>query len=131
MRVFDASLGPPADGEHMPTLYFLGVGGPEDAAGLGDVQSFVWRFVTLERAGEQPTVLAFTVMPKLIAVTRTVNGQRANTLSTEALTVDPRTLRPTPVTVVVDPEASEVLDLAAGSTVFERRLPTLEGPAPA
>ena len=53
MTRYDLSTGLPADLAAMPALYLLGVGGPEDASGIGNVDAFVWRFVAIEAAGDQ------------------------------------------------------------------------------
>jgi len=125
---FDLGEAVPPAVRALPTLYLLGVGGPEDPEGIGRVETFAWRFAVVEGGAGALTALAFTAMPRLMALTRAVNGRRPFTLPTEALRVDPSGIGPTPgVGLFVDPSPEEVEALLAGGRLAERRLPSLEG----
>ena len=115
-----------------PTLYFLGVGGPEEASGIGRVETFVWRFAVLHGVGgsEADVALAFRSMPGLMAFTRTLNGRQPFTVPTEAMKVAGTALAPCPARVWLDPRPEDFDALAAaGGRLEERRIPALEGGA--
>jgi hypothetical protein len=112
----------------LPALYLLGVGGPEDESGIGKVETFVWRFAVIERAGADVVALAFTRMPALMAFTRALNGRQPFTVPTEALRIAGAGLRAAPIDVLLDGAAEDYDALvAAGGRLEERRLPALEG----
>lgn len=131
MICFDLGRGLPALPEGLaalPALYLLGVGGPEDASGIGLVETFVWRFHALERPGTAPAILGFTSMPRLMALTRAVNSERQGALPTEVLRVPTADLRaPLPVRLCLDLTPAEYRTLAAGAVARELRLAGLEG----
>jgi hypothetical protein len=131
MRHFDLSAGLPPDLASIPALYLLGVGGPEDASGIGHVESFVWRFHALERPDEPLAVLGFTSMALLMALTRAVNAERQGALPTEVLRVAPADIgAPLPVHLWVDLAPADYHELAAGRRGREVRLAGLEGRTP-
>ena len=131
MMDYDLTAGLPDPLAAMPQLYLLGVGGPEDASGIGHVESFVWRFHALERAGEPLAVFGFTGMAQLMALTRAVNADRQGALPTEVLRVKPADVQaPLPVRLWVDVTAGEYHAIAAGRQASEARLVGLEGRVP-
>lgn len=149
MTRHDLSTGAPPALAALPALYLLGVGGPEDASGIGDVNAFVWRFVVVETAAEPhtspgsgtadedsgataglPVVLAFSAMPKLMQFTRAVNSRAPFTVPTEALRLTPRDLGGgAPAVLVLDPSAADFDALRARGRLAERRIAALEGGA--
>lgn len=107
-------------------IYLLGVGGPEDEAGIGDVSAFVWRFCLVETEGTPPIALGFSRMPLLMAFTRAVNGAKPFTVPTEALKADLSGIGVLPLRLAIDPTPAALDDwLETGSLSF-RRLPEIQ-----
>lgn len=107
-------------------LYILGVGGPEDADGIGRVERFVWRFSVLEATAEPPVAIAFTTMPGLMRFTRAVNGSRPFSVPTEAHRVPARRLASgAPAALLLDPSPDDFERLRAGRDLAERQIPEL------
>jgi hypothetical protein len=104
-------------------VYLLGIGGPEDESGIGHVESFVWRYHLLEPAGEPARVLGFRDMRRLMAFTRSVNGERPLTVPTEVLRLELDELRRLPVPALwLDPEPAAYLAAAATGRVWREAL---------
>ena len=119
---FTLETGPPESLSESTTLYFLGVGGPEDASGIGDIDAFVWRFLVLKNPDSQGhrTVVAFTSMPNLMAFTRGVNQRRPFTVPTEALRLQADDLpKAQGLTVWLDPVAADWTDTVAARSTQE------------
>lgn len=131
MTLVDLAGPPPAAWAAAGSVYLLGVGGPEDEAGIGDVGAFVWRFAVAE-AGDGPAVaLAFSAMPRLMRFTRAVNAAAPFSVPTEALRVDAASLDPAAgVRVALDPEADDLAALGGAPAVRLRRVPLWSGDAP-
>lgn len=128
MTRFELAQDIPAELTSLPSLYLLGVGGPETAEGVGDVSSFVWRFGLLATAEGEELALAFRAMPRLMAFTRALNGRRPFSVPTEALRIGGNELSPTPISLLLDPSPEDFdAHVAAGARMTERRLPTLGG----
>jgi hypothetical protein len=109
-------------------LYILGVGGPMDESGIGDSNSFVWRFAVIPEAGAAPICLAFTAMPSLMRFTREINGLRAFTVPTEAFRVEASQLSAgAPARLLIDPEPADFRKLAGDRGLEEMCIPELEG----
>lgn len=106
-------------------VYVLGVGGPEDASGIGDVERFVWRFAVLD-GGPLPVVLGFSSMPALMAFTRAVNGRQPQRVPTEATRIVPSGWQGgIPVVLWLDPAPDAFETAATGRPLGERRIPEL------
>jgi hypothetical protein len=121
---------PAAELAALERLYLLGVGGPEDAAGVGRVEAFVWRCLVLEpRSGPPLLLLAFSAMPRLMAFTRAVNGAEPGRVPTEALRLAPDELPgDAGLGLLLDPEPEAFLALAQGGRLRELHLPQVSGP---
>jgi len=122
---YDLSVGAPPELAALPWVYVLGVGGPEDAAGIGQVDRFVWRFVVLDD-GPLPVVLGFRAMPDLMAFTRAVNGTAPQRVPTEAVKVSPAAWHGgIPAILWLDPSPDAFDAAASGRPLGERRIPEL------
>lgn len=110
-----------------PDLYFLGIGGPVDEAGIGHVDHFAWRFLVRTGAHVPEAVLAFSSMPKLMAFTRAVNAATPHAVSTEALKVATRRIAPgLAVAVTLDLAAVDFAGWLGRAALVERVVPELE-----
>jgi hypothetical protein len=127
MRAYDLRDGPPPELAGREAIYLLGVGGPEDESGVGDVSAFVWRCLLLERPGQPPALLGFTAMPRLMGFTRAVNGQRPFTVPTEAVRLTGADLPAAPLALLLDPESEAFLAAAAAGQLTVRHVPELSG----
>jgi len=129
MSRFDLSAPPPPDVAALPFVYVLGVGGPEDTAGIGRIEAFVWRCAVLEGGpgpGAAPIALAFTSMPRLMAFTRAVNDAAPRRVPTEAARVAPSSWRGgIPAVLWLDPTPEAFEAELAGRALVERRIPEL------
>lgn len=124
----DLDRGAPAELAGVAALYILGVGGPEDESGIGDVSAFVWRFALVDSADGSPIALAFTAMPKLMQFTRAVNGRAPFTVPTEAFKVDAAALAAgAPVRLALDPTPDDFETLRAGRPLVLRVVKGLAG----
>jgi hypothetical protein len=125
------SLLPPATGwsddtDHHHVLYFLGTGGPRDTESVGDPGDFEWRFTALAGPEPEPTLLAFTGMPALMAFTRAVNSAQPFAVPTEALRLTRAHLPPrVPARCLVNPTPEAALAALARGGLVERRVPEL------
>ena len=107
-------------------LYILGVGGPEDAAGIGRTERFVWRFCVLEESDGPPVAIAFSSMPALMRFTRAVNGRQPFSVPTEAHRVPARRLvAGAPAALLLDPSPEAFEGFCAGRGLVERQIPEL------
>lgn len=120
------------DGEGEPSstlagpIYLVGVGGPEDEAGIGDVTSFKWRFCLVEPAEGLPIALGFRAMPSMMAFTKAVNGERPFTVPTEALRIELSGVGPVPLRLAIDPTASDLAQWLQAGRIVTRSVPELE-----
>lgn len=125
MSRLDLGAPPPPDVAALPWVYVLGVGGPEDAAGIGRVERFVWRCAVLPE-DPRPVALGFTSMPRLMAFTRSVNAASPRRVPTEAARVAPASWRGgIPAVLWLDPSPEAFEAAAAGRVLAERRIPEL------
>lgn len=109
------------------SLYFLGVGGPVDAEGVGHVERFAWRFLVRTGGDAPDAVLAFSSMPRLMAFTRSVHAVTPRAVSTEALRVATRQIAPgLDVSIDLDLAADDFARWLGRGTLVERIVPELE-----
>lgn len=131
MTLVDLSADPPAAWTAARAVYLLGVGGPEDEAGIGDVGAFVWRCAVVEAADGTAAALAFSSMPRLMQLTRAVNAAAPFTLPTEALRVEAAALAHAPGTrIALDPSPEDLASLGGAAAVRLRRIPAWSGDTP-
>ncbi len=127
MKLIDLSSAEEAAAELSGPIYLVGVGGPEDESGIGDVSTFSWRFCLLEIDQALPIVLGFRAMPTLMAFTRAVNGERPFTVPTEALRTDLSTIGSVPLRLAIDLTSSDLADWLRSGRLVTRKVPELEG----
>jgi len=119
------------DTAHHHVLYFLGTGGPRDPESVGDPGDFEWRFSALAGPEPEPTLLAFTGMPALMAFTRAVNAAQPFGVPTEALRLTRAQLPPSVhARCLVNPTPEAVLAALARGGLVERRVPELSDGRP-
>lgn len=114
-------------GDSPEAIYLVGVGGPEDESGIGDVTSFTWRYCLVEPVDGTPIVLSFSTMPKMMAFTREVNGRSPFTVPTEALRTEFSTLGVADLRLAIDPAPEDLEGWLRTGRLVTRGVPELQG----
>ena len=112
--------------ETLGSVYLVGIGGPMDESGIGDVASFQWRFCVLARDGLTPIVIGFRSMPSMMSFTRTVNGAEPFTIPTEAFHADLKDIGPISFHLALDPSPDEFMAWKHDAELVMRIVPELE-----